>query len=373
MPSYVDSAMNENFAIPSGTILLADATDTDWQRAEELVAPLEGAISLQAARLTEAEEGELFETARERLRWIKESGRSMALAWAASEDRFTVVVGGTTDPLSDADRRQIEADLADLATNILVREGPASFEEEHTGDCAADPTKTGGWTEGGRRINPCGAIASHNCTAGFSVRTESSNPVRTGVLTAAHCNGFDNNTGQWWYISLADGETPFSTVRYANHEDYDHGDIMFVREWFGSALARPVVYREGQTWTTITSFQWENPLNTTIVVKGGQTAYDVNHLWANMVGHIEDNLVEVETNGQAPAGNFYYAAGDYGNGACCQGQLSPRPGDSGSAVWVLATREALGIHKGGDPGFEVYSKVGYALNDMNLEILTSER
>lgn len=42
----------------------------------------------------------------------------MALAWAASEDRFTVVVGGTTDPLSDADRRQIEADLADLATNI---------------------------------------------------------------------------------------------------------------------------------------------------------------------------------------------------------------------------------------------------------------
>lgn len=369
VPSYVDSAFDGDFANASGRVLLANASNSEWETAEAILAPLGNAVQIEPARLTEADEEAMLDTVRNRLAWLENEGHVIVLGWSATSDRLTVVVGGPPGPPTGSDRERIESAVDDLATNVQVLDGPESFDEGHSGTCSSDPTQTGGWTEGGRRINPCGAIANHNCTSGFSVRSVTT-PSRTGVLTAAHCNDFSNNVNKWWYIPYADGESPFSTVRYFDHMAYNLGDIVFVREWFASALARPRVYRYDQIWTTITTFQNENPEGTTIIAKGAQTAYEENdHQWANMVGTIRNNTVSTTTNGVSPITNHQYADANYGNGTCCTTQLSPRPGDSGSPVWVVATGRALGIHKGGNPGFEIYSKIGYALTDMNLQML----
>lgn len=368
--SYVDSALPPEFGEIGGLVLLADATADDWRFAESVLKPFGADVDLLFARLTGAEEALLLASARERLAWLEADGHPIALAWSATEDRLTVIVGGD-EPGSDELSRAADS-IRDLALNVRVDGGPTTFEEAHTGDCATNPTQDGGWTEGGRRILPCG-VDSHNCTAGFSVRSTAT-PTRTGILTAAHCNDFDNDTDAWWYVTMADGDTPYSTVRYFDRADYDLGDVMFLREWFTNSLARPRVYNYDQNWTTVTQFQWENPVNATIVAKGAQTAEEVgSHQYANMYGHIEDNTVEVATNGIWPAENFYYAAGDYGDGTCCLSQLSPRPGDSGAPVWLVSTGRALGIHKGGEPGFEIYSKVGYALGNMGLQILPAQQ
>ncbi len=185
----------------------------------------------------------------------------------------------------------------------------------------------------------------------------------------AHCNDWVNDQDDWWYIRYADGTTPYSTVRYRSHEDYDHGDIMFLREWFASATPQPRVYGWDQFWYSIDSFQWENPRNMLVIAKGAQTANVYGHYWANMYGVVVDNTVEVSTNGVWPDTNYRYAAVDYGDDSGSTSQLSPRPGDSGSPVFIPLTTTAVGIHKGGGPGWEVYSKIGYALQDMNLELL----
>lgn len=361
VPSYVDSALSDDFATNSGTVLLADATKAEWQAAASLLAPLGDTVALKPARLTAAEEEKMFDTARDRLAWLEDCGRSIALGWAADIDRLTVVVGGSPVKLGQPEREMIQSDLSDLASDVTVRDGPEDFNE----DCPTNPTKTGGVTEGGRMIAECGV---NDCTAGFSVRLIS-NPARTGVLTAAHCNDFANDTDDWWYIRYADGTTPYSTVRYADHEDYDHGDIMFLREWFASVTPQPRVYMYGQLWQEIDSFQYENPRNAWVIAKGAQTANIFGHLWANMWGTIVDNTVEVATNGVMPDTNFRYAAVDYGDDSGTTWQLSPRSGDSGSPVYLARSTTALGIHKGGNPGWEIYSKIGYALQDMNLELL----
>lgn len=373
VPSYVDSAFDAEFSTASAQVFLANARESDWERAEEILGPLGDAVRIEPARLTEDEADAMLATAWDRVAWLEDEGHVLALSWSVASDRLTVVVGGPAGPPTELDRNKIASAISDLALNIEILDGPESFEEGHAGTCTPAPTQTGGWTEGGRRINPCGAVNNHNCTAGFSVRSVST-PSRTGILTAAHCNDFSNNVNKWWYLPLADGTTPFSTVRYFDHLAYNLGDIMFVREWFASALARPRVYRHGQVWTTITTFQYENPVGTTIVAKGAQTAHELsNHVPANMVGSIVSNQVVTRTNGVLASTNHQYAAADYGSGACCGAELSPRGGDSGSPIWIVANGRALGIHKGGDPRFEMYSKIGYALTDMNLQLLTQDQ
>ncbi len=361
VPSYVDEALSDDFASASGVVLLADPTDAEQQLAETLLDPLGDAVEVRHARLTAPEEQEMFDEAQKRLSWVRDSGRELVLGWAADIDRFTVVVGAAV-PLTNSERAKIGTELDDIADEIRVLDGPKEFTEH----CASAPTQTGGWTEGGRLIAQCG---TNDCTAGFSVRSIA-NTAQTGILTAAHCNGWDDHTEDWWYIRYADGTTPFSTVRYADRADYDHGDIMFLREWFTSATPYPRVYRYNQLWQDIDSFQWQNPRNMIVIAKGGQTAQTcAGHQWANMVGAVVDNTVTTNTNSIPPAGNFYCAAVDYGSGSGCANQRSPIGGDSGSAVWVSGSTTAVGIHKGGDPRYEIYSKIGYALQDMNLEML----
>lgn len=361
IPSYVDSALAADFGTLSGTVLLADATDSEWRTAEDILEPLEGSVELASARLNEAEEEALFATAYERLSWLEAAGQTISLGWSAVGDELTVVVAGSTEGIGSSDRDRIQSELGNLASTVTVRDGPETFTE----DCPSNPTKTGGSTEGGRLIAECG---NNDCTAGFSVRSETNTSI-TGILTAAHCNDFVNDTDDWWYIRMADGSTPYSTVRYADHGPYNRGDIMFLREWFASATPRHRVYRYGQNWTDIFEFQWENPQNTTVIAKGGQTADEFGHLWANMVGQIVSNTVSVETNETAPDANNRYAAVDYGDDTGSTSELSPRGGDSGSPVWISANRHAVGIHKGGGPGWEIYSKIGYSLAHMDLEML----
>ena len=209
VPSYVDSALSDDFAENAGTVLLADATEVEWQPRRRWIAPLGDAVELKQARLTAAEEQKRFDTARDRLARLDDSGRSLALGWAADIDRLTVVVFGSSAKLGQPERELIQSDLGDLASTVTVLDGPEDFDE----DCPTDPTRTGGAPEGGRMIT---AMREQRTLAQIIIRPFA---FTSSIDRHTHCTRTPTvsvaNNRRLVVLSVApNGTTPYGTVRY---------------------------------------------------------------------------------------------------------------------------------------------------------------
>jgi hypothetical protein len=364
---FLESVLSDDLRVLSGCIYV-----TDVQRASEEVQRLGSEdldVCVRESPVTREELSALYEEVRGRLKASISGDVDVAVSYRLDQDALRVHLF-TSEDATEAERNAIRdranSGLAGLDRAFTIDVSPGGLDEA----CPNTPGVQGGYVEAGRLLRRTCTSPVWVCTSGFAVRDGSIE----GILTAAHCfvGGPTNPNGQfnegitdWASIMYANNTSVMSSVRWVREANYAKGDVQFMREWFTNAILKGRVYLWGTSWQTISSYTNSHPTNAIVCAKGGNTAALAgDHNAGYMCGIIVDNTVDTTTNG-VDSDPFAFAAVNY-VWPSDPDWPTLRPGDSGSAIFSGSV--ARGIHKGGNAGYEIYSKIGYALQYLDVTL-----